>query len=215
MQNIKTVLWDWNGTLLNDVVLCNHLLNTLLTRHGYAPIGNLTEYRNVFCFPISEYYQKAGFDFTRDPFVSLADEYMTLYLGQCADCTLQTDAEEVLHILQKRGMRQAILSASQREILAKQVAQYGITSYFDALVGIDDVLGSSKIEAGRAWFEKSGIAPCETVMIGDSVHDFEVAAALGVHCVLYSGGHQPREKLAATGAPVIQNLMELTTLILR
>ena len=214
MQKTKMILWDWNGTLLDDVALCNQLINTLLTRHGYAPIGGLTQYRDVFCFPIATYYQKAGFDFTRDSYEALADEYMALYLAQSAACPLQPGAQAVLHTLQKNNVRQAILSASHHDILAKQVAEYGIASYFDAMVGIDNVLGGSKIEAGKAWFAQGGIAPAQTVMIGDSVHDFEVATALGVQCILYGGGHQPAEKLAATGAPVIQNLQELSGLVL-
>lgn len=46
-------------------------------------------------------------------------------------------------------------------------------------------------------------------MIGDTVHDAEVAAAMGVQCVLYSGGHQPPARLAAAGCPVIPRLSRL------
>ena len=52
-------------------------------------------------------------------------------------------------------------------------------------------------------------------MIGDSVHDFEVAQALGVGCVLQSSGHQPPETLCRTGAPVVAGLREAAELILK
>ncbi|MEG1152951.1 MAG: HAD family hydrolase [Ruthenibacterium sp.] len=214
MHDTKMVLWDWNGTLLDDVMLCHHLLNTLLERHGYAPVDDLAAYRAVFCFPISVYYQKAGFDFARNPFATLADEYMTLYREKSEKCTLQPHAKDILQLLQQHGIQQAILSASHQDFLQEQVAQYGILSYFDALVGTENNQGGSKIDVGRAWFEASGINPHQTVMIGDSVHDFDVAKALGTQCILYSGGHQPPEKLAATGAPVIQDLAELSGLLL-
>ena len=55
--------------------------------------------------------------------------------------------------------------------------------------------------------------PARIMMVGDSEHDFEVARALGVRCVLFSGGHQPREVLAATGAPVIDALAQLLPLL--
>ena len=79
MPVFDTVLWDWNGTLLDDAALCCELLNTMLARHGYAPVGSMEAYRQVFCFPIETYYRRAGFDFSRHPFAALADEYMRLY----------------------------------------------------------------------------------------------------------------------------------------
>lgn len=63
MPVFDTVLWDWNGTLLDDAALCCELLNTMLARHGYAPVGSMEAYRQVFCFPIETYYRRAGFDF--------------------------------------------------------------------------------------------------------------------------------------------------------
>ena len=67
MPVFDTVLWDWNGTLLDDAALCCELLNTMLARHGYAPVGSMEAYRQVFCFPIETYYRRAGFDFSRHP----------------------------------------------------------------------------------------------------------------------------------------------------
>ena len=68
------------------------------------------------------------------------------------------------------------------------------------------------VREGR-WLRESGADPARIMMVGDSEHDFEVARALGVRCVLFSGGHQPREVLAATGAPVIDALAQLLPLL--
>lgn len=92
MPVFDTVLWDWNGTLLDDAALCCELLNTMLARHGYAPVGSMEAYRQVFCFPIETYYRRAGFDFSRHPFAALADEYMRLYTPRSLGCPLQPDA---------------------------------------------------------------------------------------------------------------------------
>ena len=79
MPVFDTVRWDWNGTLLDDAALCCELWNTMLARHGYAPVVSMEAYRQVCCFPIETYYRRAGFDFSRHPFAALADEYMRLY----------------------------------------------------------------------------------------------------------------------------------------
>ncbi|MEG2931148.1 MAG: HAD family hydrolase [Ruthenibacterium sp.] len=207
-----TLFWDWNGTLLNDVMLCSDLINEMLTSHGYAPVGGLDAYRAVFCFPIETYYQNAGFDFSRHPFAQLADEYIAQYSARSVCCPLQPHTQKVLRTLQQRGVQQLILSASPISLLREQVTKHGITSYFDALLGLDNVYAKSKVAPGKAWLTESGLSPADAIMIGDSVHDYEVSLALGTGCVLYSGGHQPRAVLAATGAPVIDDLTELLSL---
>ena len=54
-----------------------------------------------------------------------------------------------------------------------------------------------------------GFDPGQALMVGDTVHDWEVARALGVRCVLCSAGHQPAHTLRATGAAVISSLSQL------
>ena len=89
-----------------------------------------------------------------------------------------------------------------------------MTGYFDRLLGLGDIYAKSKVEIGLAYLKENGFDPARAVMIGDSVHDYEVAQALGVRCVLQSGGHQPPEKLREMGAPVVKGLREAAALIL-
>ena len=154
MPVFDTVLWDWNGTLLDDAALCCELLNTMLARHGYAPVGSMEAYRQVFCFPIETYYRRAGFDFSRHPFAALADEYMRLYTPRSLGCPLQPDACAVLDALRAQGMRQVMLSASKRENLQQQVEHFGLRSRFDTLLGLSDIYAKSKTEVGLRWLRK-------------------------------------------------------------
>lgn len=59
----ELILWDWNGTLLDDVQLCVDALNRLLARYGYPQRYDRDQYRAIFGFPVQEYYARAGFDF--------------------------------------------------------------------------------------------------------------------------------------------------------
>ncbi len=82
--------------------------------------------------------------------------------------------------------------------------------YFDRLLGLDNIYARSKVEVGLAYLtelKQRGAVPAQAIMIGDSVHDFEVAQALGVRCVLQTAGHQSAQQLRATGAPVVPDVL--------
>ena len=197
----ELILWDWNGTLLDDVELCVDALNRLLEKHAYPQRYDRDQYRAIFGFPIEEYYVRAGFDFSRHSFAMLAEEYMDDYIPASAACPLAEGAIEALDAFRAAGLRQVILSASP-------------VGYFDRLLGLGDIYAKSKVELGRRFMQEEGIDPARAVMIGDSVHDFEVAQAMGTACVLQCSGHQNRQTLAATGAPVVEGLREAAQLIL-
>ena len=56
--------------------------------------------------------------------------------------------------------------------------------------------------------------PAEVVMIGDTVHDFEVAQAMGTDCILISNGHNSRERLEKTGVLVLDSLEEVIGILM-
>lgn len=208
-MNYSTVIWDWNGTLLDDLSLCGETLNKLLQRHGCEPIREIESYKKVFGFPIIDYYKRAGFDFDKCSFDTLAHEYMDIYMPASLECGIVPNAKNVLAELSGRGVAQIVLSASEQSNLEQQVSHYGLNEYFTQLVGSNNIYGVSKIDAGKAWLRDNNIDPASAVMIGDTEHDFEVASAMGVDCILSSLGHRPRKALLATGQRVIDDLREI------
>lgn len=206
---IKTVVWDWNGTLLDDVGVCITTINTLLNRHGYAKLSGIDEYREKFCFPIVQYYRNVGIDFDRTPFDEMAAEFMEIYHPLSAHCKLQPDSICTLQTLKQVGKHQVLLSASMRQHLVLQTARYPLVPYFDHLLGIEDIYAQSKLALAQKFVAASNDDPAEILFIGDSVHDAEVASGCGCSCVLFSGGHQSRRKLEATGCTVIDHLPDL------
>ena len=211
----ELILWDWNGTLLDDVALCVDALNRLLERHGYVQRYDLTSYREIFGFPIVDYYRRAGFDLAKHPFEDLAESYMADYIPASAACPLMEGAVEALAAFRAAGVRQVVLSASPVTTLQQQVTERGVQHYFDRLLGLGDIYAKSKVEVGLRYLAESGFDRRRAVMIGDSVHDFEVAQALGVHCVLQAAGHQPAAVLRATGASVADDVRQAAALILK
>ncbi len=209
-----TVIWDWNGTLLNDVVFCNEILNDMLVEHGYVKVGDIDAYRNVFGFPIIKYYEKAGFDFKRHSFAMLAEKFMSRFYAKCCSLELQPNANEVLSYINKKGIRQIVLSASPINILQKQVEHYFNFNYFDELLGLNDIYAKSKIELAKNYFKQNNEQSENCILIGDTVHDFDVAQALNINkCILYNKGHQSDEVLRKTSAIIIDDLLKLKNYI--
>ena len=205
---ITHLLWDWNGTLLDDLDVSLKVLNTMLTRHGLRPIDR-EGYREVFCFPIHDYYQRVGFDFTKTPYSQLAEEYWELYDPLARTAPLMDGAQEVLQALSEEGFTQMILSASERDHLRSVVMHFGIEGYFAQVLGLHDTHAVSKVELGRQWMEKSGVPPNQVLFVGDTAHDQETARRMGVSCVLIPQGHYSLDRLKPLGCPILPNIRAL------
>ena len=208
-DGLTQILWDWNGTLLDDVEICRAVLNGMLGRRGIAPVS-LERYREIFTFPIREYYRLAGFDFSRESYETLAEEYMRIYPREAQRAALVPGAEQALRRFQAAGIRQTIISACETHMLRKQAEQFGVARYFDGIYGAEDGLGGGKEAVARSWLSLSGgTAAGQTLFIGDTLHDCEAARAIGCRPILVSFGHQDRSRLKASGATVIDRFEEL------
>ena len=116
--------------------------------------------------------------------------------------------KEVLEAFRSAGFCQVILSASKRDNLLGQAARFDILHCFDTVLGLDHISATSKEGIGREWMNTSGIIPDDCVMIGDTLHDADVARAMGCHCILVCGGHQLPETLKMAGVPVAETLRD-------
>jgi phosphoglycolate phosphatase len=208
------VVWDWNGTLFDDVDCCVAVANQLLGEFGLTQFSGVADYHATFRFPIVDYYRDLGFDTSEDGnFHAAAARYIELYTAASATCRLHDGALETLTALRAAGVRQVLISASQRDNLAAQIAPFGLDGLLDGVHGIDDIYAASKQSIARDWIDAEEL-PADTVLfVGDSEHHADIAAALGARCVLYSGGHHARAHLATLGPPVIDDLREIAALV--
>jgi len=210
MLQRKTIIWDWNGTLLDDAEICVESINKMLTVRA-LPELSLVKYRDVFTFPVFDYYKEVGFDFSREPWEQVAMEFINLYLSALPSCGLTPFATKTLESFKLKGYRQAIISAMQHDALLKSVSELGISEYFDYIGGIGDHYGGGKIDNARNYFISAGLNRAQITLIGDTIHDSEVASELDCRCILIATGHQSYNRLLKTGLPVIKNLSEISS----
>lgn len=200
-MKFDNILWDWNGTLLNDVEIAVSVINQLLGHRKLKQLS-LAQYLDVFTFPVRDYYTLIGFDLVNEPFEIPANQYITLYSDAVGSCGLHEGVVPVLQKFHDRGTRQFILSAMEQRQLELTVAANGIAHYFENLCGLNDHYAVSKVEIGRSLIESKQLNPDATLIIGDTLHDYEVAQALGCKCLLVANGHQSPERLKRSGAKV-------------
>ncbi len=205
----RHVIWDWNGTLLDDLDLCVDVMNDLLGRRS-LPLLDRARYHRLFDFPISAYYERLGFDFSRDSFEKLSVEFISAYDARRWECQLQRGARAVLESLQNGGVTQSVLSAYRQETLQEIVGHFGLTPRFLRILGLDNIYAHSKAELGRSWVAELAVPPDEILLIGDTLHDLAVARAIGVDCVLVACGHHPEERLKSGTDCVIADLSGLS-----
>lgn len=206
-----TVIWDFNGTLVDDAMLGIRSVNRMLEARGLRPISGVEEYRERFSFPVEEYYRELGFDFDAEPYTELAREWFEAYLAGEPKLLPMKGAKEALELIRGAGMRQIILSASESDLLFRQLDRFGFTDYFDEIIGGDNFLAGGKAETAR---KRLGDKNHRSAMIGDTSHDFDTAVAIGADPYLFSGGHEAAERLMLTGAVVIGNLWEICMYII-
>lgn len=210
---IKQILWDWNGTLLDDLAYGIDVRNRTFPAFGLPAMPSVEEYHRQFTFPIRTYYERAGV--TDENFVAVAHAWMNEYVRGFAAVPLHEDARDVLERFHQAGVQQVVLSASKRDLLREQIASFGIEGYFAEILGLDNIYAGSKEEIGKAYLNRCGIQPQETVMLGDTLHDADVAKAMGVGCILIARGHQSVQTLHSSAFPVVLTLAEAADMVLQ
>jgi len=211
LNKYKHIIWDWNGTLLDDTVFCVGIMNGMLTRRKLKNIS-VNHYKNIFTFPVRTYYAKVGLQVDDDQFVLLSKEFIYEYELNKLNCRLFDGVEEVLQSVAACGLSQYILSAYSQNNLNEIVKHFNLTKYFNGIKGLDNIYAGSKVEIGRQWIEELGLKKNEVILIGDTLHDKEVADKIGADCILIANGHQAKLVLQASGVQTFNSLSELKLL---
>jgi phosphoglycolate phosphatase len=207
------VIWDWNGTLLDDTTLCYDIANEMLLEHGFAALPDVEDYRKIFMFPVIDYYRLMGYTFETESFEAVSRRFVALYAERFSAAALQPCAEDALAAVLETGARQVLLSATGQAKLDEQVSYFRLNRYFDRVIGGSNNLAHGKADYAVDFLRESGVSPARALFIGDTDHDYEIASSIGCSCALIVTGHQTRERLAALGATLIESLCEVPRLI--
>lgn len=207
MKNPKHIIWDWNGTLQDDVLAAVVGINVLLKQRG-MPLVDIQKHRELFSFPARNYYIALGFDLEKENWDEMSNTFIKAFLAEPStdlfDWTIPT-----LSYFKEHSVGMSLVSAAELKTLIKSVEKYGILHYFDNIVGLTDHGAGSKAENAKSLVSTFDIPLDEIYLIGDTSHDKEVADYVGCNCILVESGYESRERLLKSGAKVIPSIKEL------
>jgi len=195
-QQYEHIIWDWNGTLLNDLWLGVEIANKMLENHGAKQL-NTAAYQEAFGFPITGYYEKIGINLAKESFESLTEIFVSLYNENVGKCTLHEGILNILQQFKEAGIQQHILTAAHLDLVNPLLDAFEIRPYFKHIEGVDNFRAEGKVQRGQALIADNNFPKDKTVLIGDTYHDFEVAQAMGIPCILIANGHQSKQRLIA------------------
>ena len=208
LKKYKHVIWDWNGTLFEDVTLCCSIMQNILARRDMGSI-TIERYREVFTFPVKEYYKRVGHDVGDENWEILSHEFMDEYEARKFECGLFKEAILVLEHIKSLGIGQSVLSAYSQHTLEEMIDHFGLAKFFVRLIGLDNIYAASKLDNGIKWMKELGHSEGEVLLIGDTVHDCEVALEIRADSLMFAEGHQGRESLESCKAVIIDSLSDL------
>ena len=206
----KHIIWDWNGTLVDDAWLCVEIMNGVLRQYKLKKIS-LFDYKRDFVFPVKNYYALLGFDFDKTPFDVCGLDFIKAFKKRKFDAPLFELSIPLISSLKQKNLHNYILSASHQSILNETIDFFDLRSYFSSICGLTHFKATSKVEEGHKLLSSIACDKSLVLMVGDTLHDFEVAEALNVDCVLVSHGHNSKQRLKQTAAPVFSGFFELAS----
>lgn len=199
------IFWDWNGTIMDDVGVALDAVNQMLRERQY-PLITMSRYRELMDTPVIRFYEPL-FDLEKYPFEEIAEEFQQLY--RIGNPQPYEGIPELLQLFQEQGRHQIILSSSQRQSIEDSLENLDFQGYFDAVLGADDHFSRSKVERAQKYLQQGQILPEQCVLLGDTVHDYEVAHSMGMDCILLSCGHDDRDHLEKCGCTVCASIQDL------
>jgi phosphoglycolate phosphatase len=212
MSRFRHVIWDFNGTLLDDVACCVETLNLLLSERSLPALSE-EQYRAQFGFPVRGFYEAIGVDLRTEDFALLSQSYIARYLERVTGSKPHEGAHDLLDALAARGVAQSVLSAMEQTMLVELLSRFALSRHLLHARGLKDHRADTKLELGVSLLAALELPAASVLLVGDTLHDHEVASAMGCACVLVSHGHQSRARLEASGMPIVDSLSEVLELL--
>jgi phosphoglycolate phosphatase len=201
-------VWDWNGTLINDTSLCVDILNKLLSIYD-QPLISIEYYRNNFSFPVSAFYKRISLPSSGKTFDDVSLFFISEYRLKWKECNLHQGVLQILKMIQQLGLRQSILSAGNQSDVELFVNHFKLDCFFNQVFGTNNIKAEGKIELGKKFITNSNLRPEEILLVGDTIHDLQVAKAIGCSVLLFSRGHNSNTQLSGYSVQIINSLMEV------
>lgn len=204
---MKYLIWDFNGTIVDDVDICIEAENLTIKKYLNREPITREEYLKIFTFPVKTYYERVGFTWEEHSYEEIGDFWFKEYQAREEKAPLHEGVKELLIEAKNKGIKNIIFSASREDQLKKQLKNLGVYDYFDEIYGASDIYAYGKANKAASFMKDKN--PKDCLYLGDSLHDLDTAKAMGVECVLIANGHQAKEVLLVETNNVVDSIKEV------
>ena len=213
-MKIENIIWDWNGTIVDDAWVFVEVMNDLLKKHNLRTIS-VSDYKKNFCFPIEDYWRFLGFRFSKTEFNALNQGFIKKYQKKMFLPKIHNGLKGVLKKINSTKIQQFVLSASEQGLLNKSVNHYRVSSFFKGVYGVDNLNAKGKLDLGKSLMLRFKLNPKKTLLIGDTLYDKDVAVGLGCNLLLVSYGHINHMRLMGNDDDIVSDIESLARFILQ
>ena len=197
----KLFVFDWNGTILADTVPSWKAGNECLKFYGAKAIS-LKEHRETFFFPILPFYEKHGV--SAETVLERRDEgnavFQKAYERYAKNCRTRHGARALLQHLNETGVECIILSNYQTDKIEGHLERLKLDHHFKYISahdcgGTTILQSTTKVLRLKSYMEEYGHNFEDTVIIGDTMEEPEIARALGITSIGITDGYISRRRL--------------------
>lgn len=210
---MRHVIWDWNGTLVNDLAVVVDAVNTSLAAIGERPI-NADDYRDHYTRPVRLFYDRMlGRGVTDEEWATIDRTFHETYIEDLHRVPLTHDALAAIEAVAAAGATQSILSMWWHHDLVPEVERRGLTGAMVRVDGNTKDAGETKARLLQHHVAALGEGVL-AVMVGDATDDALAGQAVGVPVILYDGGSHHHDELVGFGVPIAGSLLEAVSISL-
>lgn len=216
MAEAHHVVWDWNGTILDDSDMVIEISNEVFAAAGFAAVSR-ERYRAAFRRPIRAFYEElAGSPITDEQWMRLDRLFHDTYASRAGEISLAHGVVEVFAHIKSLGWTQSILSMYPHDGLMDHIGRFDIGRVFARIDGSrHSNNGPSKAGYLIEHLEMIGIGGKNITLIGDSLDDVAAAESVGGKAIFYASGLHSDEAAATLTCPVAHTMAEVLALLPR
>ena len=191
----KNLIFDWSGTLVDDLALTLDASNYVFSQYG-KPCMNRDEFRAEFQLPYPDYYARV---LPQADLNELEDHFRYAFRVSTATVEVLPHAREFLEFCRARGVRCFILTSVDAKEFDIQCRELGMMEYFEAIhAGI-----RHKDTHIHTLLGQHGLHAHETAFIGDMQHDVETAHHAGITSIAVLTGYNDAAQLSRVKPDII------------
>lgn len=208
------MVWDWNGTLLDDLPIVVEAVNHTISQFGVGPI-DADAYRDHYTRPVRHFYDRLfGRIVADDEWLRLNTGFHDAYFELAHQVELAPGAREAMSLVESSGWTQSLLSMSPQDWLDGIVERLGIHDRFEIVDGLSGPTGGLKAAHLEVHLDVLDIEGSSVVVVGDTPDDVAAARHVGARAILFHGGSHHMEVLEAEGVPIAETVEEAARLAL-